>query len=97
MVRFSWHVEDGQNAVLPPGAYTLLKDSNVRHANCEIEVCNLPFATESLLVLDGRMLWICAFPKVEPQNRHRDSLRADCWFKGAFGSAADAPTQLPGC
>lgn len=38
MVRFSWHVEDGLQAYLPPGAYTLQKDSSVRHAACEIEV-----------------------------------------------------------
>jgi hypothetical protein len=38
MTRFSWEVEDGLNAFLPPGAYSQHKEGSVRHANCEIEV-----------------------------------------------------------
>lgn len=38
MVRFHWHVEDGLSAYVPPGGLTGQKDTDVKHAACEIEV-----------------------------------------------------------
>ena len=38
MVRFHWHVEQGQSAYMPPDGITLQKESRVQHASCEIEV-----------------------------------------------------------
>lgn len=38
MVRFHWHVEQGQSAYMPPEGVTLQKESRVQQASCEIEV-----------------------------------------------------------
>lgn len=38
MVRFHWHVEQGQSAYMPPDGVTMQKDTRVQHASCEVEV-----------------------------------------------------------
>eukprot|EP00884_Botryococcus_braunii_P021688 jgi/Botrbrau1/8202/Bobra.0392s0001.1 len=56
MVRFHWHVEAGQSAYLPPGAFSVQKDSDVRHAICEVEIPAQRETMQTLLTLPPKYL-----------------------------------------
>lgn len=73
MTRFSWEVEDGLSAFLPPGAYAQHQEGpdSVRHATCEIEVLldplNVPVDPNQMI----RLLKVCnalISPKIYPSD-----------------------------